>query len=1127
MILLRLCRNILLRLLVALVIISSLVVPPAFCQETEDSQVFIAGFNSYQQKDYASSIEKMSEVLQKYPDTPLRDMALFWLSRSYFKVGNQQEAARYLSQFSKEYPDNPLKSTVEDELLSLVARYEKGEKLPVGSPPQKQSDLTAANKAKADKELIAAAKAKEAKKAASAAELARAAAIKQAEENAAADKKEQERVAAAKVEAERKAEEAKLAAAEREKAEQQRIAAIKSEENRKAAELKEQERIKTAEAEEARVAAAKAEEAKIAAAKAEEAKIAVAKAEEAKVAAAAKAEQERIAQEKAAFEKAEQQRIASIKSEELRKAAQQVEQDRIAAAKAEEAKLAAAKAELERVAAVKAEEAKRIEAANAEAARLAAIRQAEEKAAAEKKELERVAAVKAEQDRLALETAALEKAEQQKIAAIKSEEVRKAAELAEQQRIAEDKKLAAVAKAEQEQLAVRKAEEALRGEAAAESVRIAEQKTETVRLAQTKAEQERALQAGAELDRMNALKEENERKAMAEKAERERIALAKSEEAKQAAAAAEAARMASIKAEEESRAAERVAKEAEKSRMSALKSEEARLAEQKLAEEKAHAAKLAYREKAIGQYKTIIDKFPASTAAVTAAAKLRELGIAVALPPKSAELPMPENSQVLRLEVAQFAGFELNLLARPDSFAVGRPVTLPFEVINRGNGKDSFSLESAFPADFKARFVSAAAPGTAINQTPELAPNEAFKGLIELVIPPASIDGLRIMHPVKAASRLMAEASQSREVRLVASAPLLRAVLRTEKTRILPGEKAVYRIAILNVGSTAAQDVTLHLNFPAQLEPVDYAASGFRQEMKSALVLDGLKVNSGESRELSVAFQLKDDSLAGQELTTRADLINNQLKTTAAFVSNMAYVESQRSILVRTGSDRLVAIPGQTLTVPFVVTNAGNIREKFKISSVVTGIQNAIVFNDLNRDGIRQSSEPVINEIGPLAPREEASVVVEVKAPNSAVDNSQGSVQLTFLSEGDATRSATGLTQLTYSRPVLKMIMAGRDERPKPGDVASFDLTISNNGSNLARVVELQSAWPDQLELIAAVPDTTSVVNGNVIWRFKELGAGEKRSIKVSFRVKTGTGVGTALQVKNVLTYEDQLGNRY
>lgn len=871
MILLRLCRNILLRLLVILVIISSLIVPPAFCQETEDSQVFIAGFNAYQQKDYATSIEKMNEVLQKYPDTPLRDMALFWLARSYFKAGNQQEAARHLSQFSKEYPDNPLKNTVEDELLTLTARYEKGEKLPAGPPLTKQPDRLAVQKTKGGEEQVAAVKAEEAKRAAAAAESARVAALKQAEENAAAEKKELARVDAAK------------------------------------------------------------------------------------------AQQERIALETAARENAEEQRIAAIKSVEARKAAEQAEQ-------------------------------------------------------------------------------------QQQIAAARTEEA----------------KLAAAADAEQARLAAAKAEETLRAEAAAETARIAAQKAEAERIAQAQVEKERAAQAEAEIARMNTLKDE-----------------------------------------------------------------ESRLAEKKVAEEKVKAAKSAYREKAIDQYKTIIEKYPASTAAVTAAAKLRELGVAVALPVKAVEAPLPENAQVLRLEVAQFAGFEFNLPARPDAFTVGKPIAVPFEVVNRGNGTDSFYLESGFPADFKARFASAAAPDVSISQTPELAPGETFAGVINLVIPPGSIDGFRIMHPVKAASRLMAEASQSREVTLVASAPLLRAVLRTEKIKPLPGDKIVYHIAILNVGSTAAQDVTFRLNFPPQLEPVDYSAAGFRQEMKSALVADGLQVKSGESREFSVTFQLKDDSLSGQELSTRAELINNRLRTTAAFVSNMSYVESQRSIFVRTGSDRLVAIPGQIITIPFVVTNTGNIREKFKIASVVTGAQDTVVFNDLNRDGIRQSSEPAINEIGPLAPREEASVGVEIKTPISAADGSQGSAQVTFVSEGDATRSASGATLLTYSKPVLKMVMAGRDGRLKPGDVASFDLTITNTGSNLARVVELQSAWPEQLELVAAEPATSAVSKGTIIWRFKETGAGEKRSIKVSFRVKPGTGVGTAIQVKNFLTYEDQLGNRY
>jgi hypothetical protein len=815
-ILLRLCRNILLRLLVILVIISSQIVSPAFCQETEDSQVFIAGFNAYQQKDYLSSIEKMNEVLQKHPDTPLRDMALFWLARSYYKAGNHQEAARYFSQFSKEYPDNSLKSTVEVELLALTARYEKGEKLPVGPPAVKQPDRQVAQKTKGGTERIAA--------------------------------------------------------------------------------------------------------------------------------------------------------------------------------------------------------------AETESARIAPLKQAEEKAVADRKETDRLAVVNSELERV------------------------NAAK-------AEDAAHAASEKTGQE-LAAARADEALRAEAAAETARIS-----------------------------------------AEKTERERIALVNADKAMQAVAAGEA--------------------------------ESSRLTQQKSADEKSAAAKSAYREKAIDQYKAIIERFPASSAAVTAAAKLRALGVAVALPVQAVEAPLPENAQVLRLEVAQFAGFEFNLLARPDAFTVGRPIVIPFEVINRGNGNDSFYLESYFPADFKARFASPAAPESAISQTPDLAPGETFKGVIDLVIPPGSIDGLHITHPVKAASRLMAEASQSREVTLVASAPLLRVVLRTEKTAPLPGDRVIYRVAILNVGSTAAKDVTFRLNFPPQLEPVDYAAAGFRQEMKSALIFDGLQVKSGESREFSVAFQLKDDSLAAQELSTRAELINNPLKTIASFVSNIAYVKSQRNILVRAGSDRVVAIPGQMITVPFVVTNTGNIREKFNITSLVTGAQEAVIFNDVNRDGIRQASEQAINEIGPLAPLEEASVVVEIKTPHSAADDSQGSVQVTFVSEGDAARSASGSTRITYSRPVLKMVMAGRDGRLKPGDVASFDLTITNNGSNLARVLELHSAWPEQLELVAADPAASTVSSGNIFWRFKELGAGEKRSITVSFKIKPVTGAGTAIQVKNILTYEDQLGNRY
>jgi uncharacterized repeat protein (TIGR01451 family) len=352
-------------------------------------------------------------------------------------------------------------------------------------------------------------------------------------------------------------------------------------------------------------------------------------------------------------------------------------------------------------------------------------------------------------------------------------------------------------------------------------------------------------------------------------------------------------------------------------------------------------------------------------------------------------------------------------------------------------------------------------------------------------------------------------------------------VLKSDKMQPSPGEKIVYRVAVLNVGSTAAQDVSFRLNFPPQLEPVDFAAAGLRLESKSVLALDGLQIKSGESRELNVTFQLKDDSLAGQELATRAELVNNQLKTTAAFMSNMAYVQAQRGILVQAASGRISAIPGQTVTVPFVLTNTGNVREKFKITPNTQGAQNVVVFHDINRDGLRQATEPVISEIGPLAPKEEVSVAIEIKTPKTALDGSEENVLLSFSSEGEPARSVVGTTRLLYSRPVLQLAMTGRDGRLKPGEVGSFDLTITNKGSNLARVVELLSAWPDQLELVAADPANSSSSNGNITWRFKEVGASEKRSIKVSFRVKPGTGVGTSIQVKNILTYEDQIGNRY
>gem|GEM_PF-401709 len=1215
MISLNTCRNSLIRFLIITLVIASLIVPSrGYCQDAEDSQIFISGFNSYQQKDYTGTIEKMSEVLQKYPDTPLRDMALFWLSRAYYKNGNLQDAAKYLSQFSKEYPDNPLKSTVEDELLKLTERYDKGEKLaagPVVKPATKpasqqtsaqskavdqqrviKSAQLAAEKAAADKaaaekaeqERVAAAKLEAdrlaaqtaqaekltAEKAAADKLAAEQAALKLAAEKAAADKAaaektEQERVAAAKLEADRLA--AQTAQAEKLAAEKAAAAKMAAEQAalKLAAEKAAADKAAAAKAEQERIAAAKLEADRLAAQTAQAEKIAAEKAAAAKMAAeqaALKLAAEKAAADKAAAVKAEQVRLAALKAKADRKAAEKAEADRLAQARSEAERLAAAKAAAEKLAADKivAEQAEMVRQAQLkaeqmkleaekEAAEQAALKLAAEKTAATKAEQERIAALKAAEERKAAEQAevvrlAQQKAEQERIAVAKAEEARIAAAKAADEKRAAEKlaaeqaaarvavEKAAAAKAEQERIAVAKAEELRVAAEQAATRKLAAEKAEQERQASLKAEKER--QAAAAAERAAQAKAEQERLVVA-KAEAERLAAERAIAVKQAAEKAEQERLAAVKAKEESRIAAlletaRLAQlRAEQDRLAAVKAEEARMAQKRTADEKGAAAKKELREKAIAQYKSIIETYPNSQAATTAAAKLKELGVAVAVPVQlAAASEQPENSQVLRFEVAQYAGFEFNLLAEPKAYNVGQPVAIPFELINRGNGNDVFTLASSFPSEFKAWFAAAAAaPTTGITQTTQLAPGESFKGTINLLIPVASIDGLRFTHPVRASSRFLQEATQSREVKVTAAAPLLRAIVKTAKTQPLPGENVAYRVALLNVGSVAAQDITFRLDYPPQLEPLESTTAGFKQESKGVLILSGLNVNSGESKEFTLEFRLKGDSLAGQELLTRGEVRNNRLETTAAFVSNPAIVQAQRGVLVRSAANRQVVIPGQTVTIPYVVTNNGNIREKFKMTTDVTGAREVIVFNDLNRDGIRQASEPVITEVGPLAPREEANIVIEIKTPRSAVDASEGNVRISLTSEGDPNQSFAGSTRLVYSRPVLQMAMSSKGGQLKPGDVAAFELTITNNGTNLARVVELYSYWPEQLELVAAEPANSSVDKGTVLWKFKELGAGEKRTIKVSFRVKPATGVGTAIEVKNSLKYEDQLGNRY
>lgn len=490
----------------------------------------------------------------------------------------------------------------------------------------------------------------------------------------------------------------------------------------------------------------------------------------------------------------------------------------------------------------------------------------------------------------------------------------------------------------------------------------------------------------------------------------------------------------------------------------------------------------------------------------------------------AAAAPTGEAAQVFNLEVAQYADLAVHVGPMPETVEAGALFHIPLEIVNTGNGGDRFALESGFPREFDFHFAAASAPDVPIAVTPMLAAGERFAAVAVGVIPRATPDGQRIVFPIRIASSFAREASQSREIALVAAAPVLRAVVREEKAKLLPGERIGYAISLLNVGTAAARGVTTTVSYPPQYEPV--ALQSFRQENRGVLVLDGLHLKSGESRNLELAFRLKDEAQAGQELSVRTDVVDD-LQRRALFVSAVSVVQRVAGVTARTAAEKLVVVPGQTVSVPIVVTNTGNVRELFGIRATLPAGVTYSIAADVNRDGKRQPGEPLINYIGPLPPKEDAGIVLEMNTPPSARDGESAQVSVVFEPETAGEKPARVDLRLSYTRPVVELTMAAKGERLRPGEVSSLALTLVNRGSSTAKQVAVHSSLPGQLEVVAAEPEFTRDENGVYSWRLGDVGAGERRGIKVTYKVRAGVAVGTSVQLKHVVNYRDAVGNRY
>lgn len=197
----------------------------------------------------------------------------------------------------------------------------------------------------------------------------------------------------------------------------------------------------------------------------------------------------------------------------------------------------------------------------------------------------------------------------------------------------------------------------------------------------------------------------------------------------------------------------------------------------------------------------------------------------------------------------------------------GKEMTIPLTITNPGIMPDSFSLATVLPNGWKSHF---ALDGTTVTATPEIAPGASTKVQLSLVPPVSILEGQQLAVPVRLTSQLATDRAISGDIGLVASAPIIRAVVK--KLDAVDGDPARSQclVSVLNVGSADAENLNVTVTHPASYTPVSDGSVSYTTVSGESIRIGNVNLPSGGLQEFLVTFKRKGNSSAG--VTCKAHL---------------------------------------------------------------------------------------------------------------------------------------------------------------------------------------------------------------------------------------------------------------
>jgi large repetitive protein len=164
------------------------------------------------------------------------------------------------------------------------------------------------------------------------------------------------------------------------------------------------------------------------------------------------------------------------------------------------------------------------------------------------------------------------------------------------------------------------------------------------------------------------------------------------------------------------------------------------------------------------------------------------------------------------------------------------------------------------------------------------------------------------------------------------------------------------------------------------------------------------------------------------------------------------------SFIFNPDSTRVVA-PGNTLNLPYTVTNTGNGADQinFAVTDVAGGFgfTNVQVYPDANGDGLPDANSLPIASSGTLPPGASFNFVVVATVPVTAATGSTDQIRLDGTSVTDPSKTTLGPTPSTapsiytvnvVGGALLKLQKVTSTVNVKPGEVISYSLNLRNDG---------------------------------------------------------------------------------